>query len=102
MMEQFNSGESSFIFEINFHKFLVGQMIVGKFAWQQEEDQKEDISIALIIREQLSTFRALQGHSGRNLIDPLLQDNVIIQHGLFLHIYHIGCVFNLQSIIYNG
>ena len=23
-------------------------------------------------------FRALQGHSGRNLIDPMLQDNVII------------------------
>ena len=54
-MEQFNSGESNFIFEINFHKFLVGQMIVGKFAWQQEEDQKEDISIALIIQEQLFT-----------------------------------------------
>ena len=54
-MEQFNSGESSFIFEINFHKFLVGQMIVGKFAWQQDEDQKEDISTALIFQEQLFT-----------------------------------------------
>ena len=37
--EQFNSGESNFIFEINFHKFLVGQMTVGKHAWQQEEEQ---------------------------------------------------------------
>ena len=54
-MEQFNSGELSFIFEINSHKFLVDQMIVGKFAWQQEEDQKEDISIALIFQEQLFT-----------------------------------------------
>ena len=54
-MEQFNSGELSFIFEINSHKFLVGHMIVGKFAWQQEEDQKEDISIALIIQEQFFT-----------------------------------------------
>ena len=26
-------------------------------------------------------LRALQGHSGRNLIDPMLQDNVIIQRG---------------------
>ena len=52
-MEQFNSGESSFIFGINFHKFLVGRMIVGKFAWQQEEeDQKEDISTALMFQEQ--------------------------------------------------
>ena len=47
-------------------------------------------------------LRALQGHSGRNLIDPSLQDNVIIQRGFFQHIYHIGCAFNLQSIIDNG
>ena len=47
-------------------------------------------------------FRALQGHSGRNLIDPSLQDNVIIQSGFFQHIYHIGCAFNLHSIINNG
>ena len=46
---------------------------------------------------------ALQGHSGRNLIDPLLQDNVIIQCGLFRHIYHIGCAFfYLHAIINNG
>ena len=47
-------------------------------------------------------LRALQGHSGRNLIDPMLQDNAIIQRGLFHHIYHIGCAFNLHSIINNG
>ena len=47
-------------------------------------------------------LRALQGHSGRNLIDPSLQDNVIIQCGSFHHIYHIGCAFNLHSIINNG
>ena len=47
-------------------------------------------------------FRALQGHSGRNLIDPSLQDNVVIQCGFFQHIYHVGCVFNLHSIINNG
>ena len=54
-MEQFNSGESNFIFEINFHKFLVGQMSVGKLAWQQEEVRKEDISIALMILEEFFT-----------------------------------------------
>ena len=47
-------------------------------------------------------LRALQGHSGRNLIDPSLQDNVIIQRGFLQHIYHIGSVFNLHSIINNG
>ena len=38
-------------------------------------------------------LRALQGHSGRNLIDLSLQDNVIIQRGFFQHIYHTGCAF---------
>ena len=47
-------------------------------------------------------LRALQGHLGRNLIDPLLQDNVVIQRGFFHHIYHIGCAFNLHSITNNG
>ena len=47
-------------------------------------------------------LRALQGHSGRNLIDPPLQDNVVIQRGFFPHIYHIGCAFNHHSIINNG
>ena len=47
-------------------------------------------------------LRALQGHSGRNLIDLLLQDNVMIHRGLFQHTYHIGCAFNLHSIINNG
>ena len=47
-------------------------------------------------------LRALQGHTGNNLIDPMLQDNVIIQRGFFPHTYHIGCAFNLHSIINNG
>ena len=47
-------------------------------------------------------LRALQGHSGRNLIDPLLQDNVIILRGFFQHIYHVGCAFNSHSIISSG
>ena len=34
MTEQFNSGDSSFIFGINFHKTNIGRMIVGKHAWQ--------------------------------------------------------------------
>ena len=49
-MEQFNSGEINFIFEINSHKTNIGRMIVGNLVWQQEV-QKEDISIALIILE---------------------------------------------------
>ena len=31
-----------------------------------------------------------------------MQDNVVIQGGFFQHIYHIGCAFNLHSIINSG
>ena len=47
-------------------------------------------------------LRAFQGHSGRNLIDPSLQDNVIIQSNFFQYIYHVGCAFNLHSNINSG
>ena len=47
-------------------------------------------------------LRALQGHSGSNFIDPTLQDNVVIGTGMFPCVYHIGCAFNLHSIINNG
>ena len=47
-------------------------------------------------------LRALQGHSGSSLIDPMLQDNVLIGTGIFNYIYHIRCAFNLHSIINNG
>ena len=47
-------------------------------------------------------LRALQGHSGNNLIDPTLQDNAVIGSGIFHYIYHIGCASNLYSVINNG
>ena len=100
-MEQLNSTEFKSIFEIILHKYSIGLMIVGKLC-QQEEVRKEDFSIALMIREEFFCVRALQGHSGNNLIDPMSQDNVVIGSGILHYIYHIGCAFNLHSIINNG
>ena len=54
-MEQFNSGEVNFTFEIKSHGYIIGLMSDGNLVWQQEEVQKGDISIALIIREQFFT-----------------------------------------------
>ena len=54
-MEQFNFGGLNFIFEINSHKYSIGLMSDGKLPWQQEEVQNEDISSAMIIREQSFT-----------------------------------------------
>ena len=47
-------------------------------------------------------LRALQGHSGRSLIDPSLQDNVIVPDGFFKYIYHVECAINVHSIINSG
>ena len=47
-------------------------------------------------------LRALQGHSGRSLIDPWLQDNVLIPNNFFQYIYQVGCANNLHSIINSG
>ena len=78
-------------------------MIDGKLGWLHEEDPNEDINIALIIRGTILYLRALQGHSGNNLIDPMLQDNVVIGTGIFpLHLprwMHIQSSFYYQQWI---
>ena len=47
-------------------------------------------------------LRALQGHSGDNIIDLATQDHVLITPGIFTYIYHVGSSFNLKSIVSNG
>ena len=37
-------------------------------------------------------FRAIQGHSGFNLVDPAMQDNVLLPNDFAEYIYHIGNV----------
>ena len=52
--------------------------------------------------QEILYLRALHGHSGRNPIDPSLQDNVLIPDNFFEYIYHIGCAINLHSITNSG
>ena len=49
-------------------------------------------------RQEILYLRALQGHSGRNPIDPTLQDNVLSPNNFFEYIYHIGCAISLHPI----
>ena len=65
-----NSIELNFIFEIIIHKDRIGLMIDGKFVWPQKEDEKEDISVALIFQEQLFTSELFKD----------TQDTVLILH----------------------
>ena len=52
--------------------------------------------------QEILYLRALQGHSGRNPIDPSLQDNVFFPNNFFEYIYHIGCAISLRSITNSG
>ena len=49
--------------------------------WQQEEERKGIYQYCTDDSGTIVSFRVLQGHSGRNLIDPLVQGNVLIQSG---------------------
>ena len=69
----------------------------GRAQWQKAEATRKDPS-----GQENLYLRALQGLSGRNLIDPSLQDNVLIPNGFFEYIYHIGCAINLHSIPNSG
>ena len=47
-------------------------------------------------------FRAIQGHSGNNLVDPALQENVLLPEDFTEYIYHVGNVSEIYSIIKSG
>ena len=46
-------------------------------------------------------LRALQGHSGRNLIDPSLKHNVLIPDNFFEYIYHTTCSTERIEVLSN-
>ena len=52
--------------------------------------------------QEILYLRALQGHSGRNPIDPSLQDNVLIPNSLFEYNCHIGCAVHHKFRINSG
>ena len=99
-MEQFNYGEIKKIIRNISCIPLIGLIASGKHACLAGGGGNKKIfqycadSSGIIV-----CFRALQGHSGRDLFDPSLQDNVIIQSNFFQYIHHVGCALNLHSII---
>ena len=101
-MEQFISGELKNIFRVNSAQIPYWSDNRWKACLAAGGGAKRRYQYCTDVSGIIVYFRALQGHSGRNLIDPSLQDNVVIQSEFFHHIYHIGCAFNLHSIINNG
>ena len=75
----------------------------GRVQWQKAEETRKDFNFcADPSGQEILYLRALQGHSGRNLIGLSLQDNVLIPNDFFEYIYHIGCAINLHSIMNSG
>ena len=81
----------------------IGLMKSGRVQSQKGGGNKKRFHYCTDSSEQeVPYLRALQGHSGRNPIDPSLQDNVLIPDDFFEYIYHTGCAINLQSIVNSG
>ena len=66
------------IFKRHFLYVIIGLSTSGRTAWQEEEETRKDINVVLIHQEQSCTSELFKVIQGRSLIDPTLQDNVII------------------------
>ena len=64
--------------------FAMANYRLDNVFWQREEDQRRCFNIAWTSNssKHFLCFRAIQGHSGGNLVDPALQDNVLIPKDL--------------------
>ena len=93
MTEQLNSGEFTNFLQSQFPQVPFWSDNRWKACLAAGGGVKRRYQYCIDISGTILYLRALQGHSGRNVIDPLLQDNVIIQRGFFHHIYHLGCAF---------
>ena len=98
-----NSGDWKMIFGTNLSTLNIDLTICGRARWQEAEATRKRCQYCTDPSGQETLYiRALQGHSGRNPIDPTLQRNVLIPKIFFEYIYHIGCAVSLHSITNSG
>ena len=91
------------IFRTNLSTLNIGLMMKGRAKWQEADATRKDFQYCTDSSgKEILYLRALHGHSGRNHIDPSLQDNVLIPNNFFEYIYHIGCAVDLHSITNSG
>ena len=101
-MERLNSGELKTV-SINMSSIaLIGLTTGGRKNMAGGGGNKKRYQYCTDSSGIILYLRALQGHSGRSLIDPTLQDNVVIPSNFFQYIYHVGCTVKLHSIINSG
>ena len=81
---------------------LFDEMWKSTMARRRRQQEKISILSTDSSGQEILYLDDLQSHSGRNPIDPSLQDNVIIPNNFFEYTYHIGCSINLHSITNSG
>ena len=101
-MEQFISGESKKIFKISSHTLLIGLSESGKCAWQEEEEIREDSSTVLILQEQLFISELFRDIQDAILLILRYKTMWYIRAASSQYTYHVGCAFNLHSLINSG
>ena len=81
-----------------------GYLKIGYQLWQKEEDQRKRFKYCFKPNSSrhFLYFRAIQEHSGGNLADLELQDNVLLLEDFTEYIYHIGNISEMHSIIRSG
>ena len=100
-MEQFNSGEVKKIFRIRSHTLLIGLIASGKHVWQEgKEIMKVSVLHSYFRNNYLypSSSRTFRTQSYWSFITGQCGYS---EHFLPVH-YHVGCAFNLHSIISSG
>ena len=72
---------------------------VSFLAKGEEERRRFQYCMNPLSSDKFVYFRAIQGHSGGNLVDPFLQDNALLPDDFTEYIYHIRNAFGMHSII---
>ena len=99
-MEELNSVELKIIF-----RKIARTVIIGLTKWKKimaGGGNKKRYQYCTDSSGAIVYCRAIQGHSGRSLIDRALHGNIVIPSDFFQYIYHVGCAINLHSIIDSG
>ena len=89
-------------FKSRFGVLRNGQFKLGELSWQKRRRTEGKVSVLLESSKHFLYLRAIQGRSGGTLVDPTLQDNVLLPDDFAEYIYHIGNAHDMHSTIQSG
>ena len=101
-MERLNSGQYRHIFETILCDLNIGLMKSGRVQWQKAEETRKVFNIVLIHQDKKFFISELFKVMQDAIVEPSLQDNVLIPNDFFEYTYHIGCAINFHSIVNSG